>query len=185
MPSRAFGHGVAIPARPAEVDFTQQSVEARTVVATPNVGGEGTARMALQAGSPQPLSHFEVRALVAGLDPTMPLYRKRPLIERTKLPVSPGTGGRSRRTKVHIINDVRRTVGLPPLATEPPMGEPVEWEARASPIPLEWQTAPEMIGQENDDDVLTDDDTTSAKDRPPADSGEVEIPPTSENRCGR
>lgn len=43
-------------------------------MATANVGGEGTARVALQAGSPQFLSFLEVRALVEGLVAAVSFY---------------------------------------------------------------------------------------------------------------
>lgn len=112
-------------------------------------------------GQTTPLSYFEIRALVESLEPSMPISKLRPVIERTKLPVSPGTGGGNRRTKVDILNDLRRTVGLPPLQNEPPMGEPVSWQAPASPIPIEWPVAPEAAAPESDMDGVSDVETSA------------------------
>ncbi|KAL3910172.1 MAG: hypothetical protein SGPRY_009155 [Prymnesium sp.] len=38
----------------------------------------------------------------------------------------------------------------------------VEWEARASPIPLEWPTAPEVAAPDDESGALTDDDAVCA-----------------------
>ncbi|KAL3905929.1 MAG: hypothetical protein SGPRY_010738, partial [Prymnesium sp.] len=80
-------------------DFRQAGAEVGITAATPDVGSRGFRKAPVSRDdSPQPLSYFEVRSLVEGLEPTMPtmpLSQIRPVIERTKLPVSPGTGERT------------------------------------------------------------------------------------------
>lgn len=75
----------------------------------PPVTPETSTAAAAERGPATPLSYFEMRALLESLEPSMPMSKLRPIIERTKLPVSPGTGGKTRRTKVDILNDVRPT----------------------------------------------------------------------------
>ena len=68
-----------------------------------------------------PMSYHEIRAAVAALDPSMGLRDTiAPAIRRTGLPVSPASGGKHKRTKIMIIDEMRAAVGLPEL--NPPMG---------------------------------------------------------------
>ena len=65
------------------------------------------------------MSYHEIRATVAALDPSMGLRDViAPAIRRTGLPVSPASGGKHRRTKIMIIDEMRAAVGLSEL--EPP-----------------------------------------------------------------
>ena len=72
-----------------------------------------------------PMSYHEIRAAVAALDPSMGLRDTiAPAIRRTGLPVSPASGGKHKRTKIMIIDEMRAAVGLPEL--NPPMGIEVD-----------------------------------------------------------
>lgn len=126
-----------------------------------------TAASSSSRNNVQPLTYFEVRSLMANLDPSMSLSQLRPVIERTRLPVSPGTGGASRRTKLHIVNDMRRAVGLPPLPEPVPMGLPVQLErlpapgtgAPEPPTPIPLHLGREVIDvSKSDSDDLSDDE---------------------------
>ena len=47
---------------------------------------------------------------VEGLDANAPVALLRTIIERNKLPVSPGSGGVKRRTKFHMLQDIQVAV---------------------------------------------------------------------------
>ena len=63
---------------------------------------------------------------MASLDSNPTMGAIRDTITSTGLPVSPGTGGLARRTKVHIVAELRSMVGLSPLSAPVEMGIAVE-----------------------------------------------------------
>ena len=68
----------------------------------------------------------QTRAAVASLDSNPTMGAIRDTITSTGLPVSPGTGGLARRTKVHIVAELRSMVGLSPLSAPVEMGIAIE-----------------------------------------------------------
>ena len=72
------------------------------------------------------LSWQQTRAAVATLDSNHSMGAIRAAIVSTGLPVSPGTGGLAKRTKVHIVAEMRAMVGLSPMHAPVEMGIAVE-----------------------------------------------------------
>ena len=81
------------------------------------------------------LSWRQARAAVASLESNPPLRELRETIESTGLPVSPGTGGVARRTKLDILAEMRALVGLSPLTATVEMGIAVEESTPPPPLP--------------------------------------------------
>jgi hypothetical protein len=81
------------------------------------------------------VSWQQARVAVASLDSNPTMSAIRATIELTGLPVSPGTGGRVRRTKTHIVSEMRSLVGLSPLPAPVEMGIPVEAATPPPPTP--------------------------------------------------
>ena len=75
-------------------------------------GLRGGARPEHQAEQPSPREETSTPLMqqVEDLDENAPVALLRTIIERNKLPVSPGTGGVKRRTKSHILQDIQVAV---------------------------------------------------------------------------
>ena len=82
-----------------------------------------------------PLSWQQARSAVASLDSNPTMSAIRATIESTGLPVTPGTGDTARRTKVHIVAELRTLVGLSPLPAPVEMGIAVEESTPTAPPP--------------------------------------------------
>lgn len=72
--------------------------------------------------TPGPLSYFEMRRFVESLDPSMPMSELKPIVARvnanTPQRVSPAVGGKAQRTRVDIVNELRRLTTMLDRSTQ-------------------------------------------------------------------
>ena len=132
-----MGHGVHGARRPASA--------ATYTHVTPIRATTSTSTTSAPKDDSDPIyfvSWQQARAAVASLDSNPTMGAIRATITSTGLPVSPGTGGLARRTKVHIVAELRSMVGLSPLSAPVEMGIAVE---ATPPPPPELAPSPAQI----------------------------------------